>query len=95
MTTNDRKYPPAFRPRAGSIPDAVRYSGIGRASLYKEAARRPGLFRKWNGQNGKTLVDFDILDSIINALPAGPAETKKSLNRWSRRAGNVTKLEVT
>jgi hypothetical protein len=59
------------RPRSGSIRDACSYSGLGRSSLYKEAAKHPGLFRKWNG---RTIVDFNILDSIIDALP--PAEIK-------------------
>jgi len=64
------------RPRSGSIRDACDYSGIGRSSLYKEAARNPGLFRKWNG---RTIVDFNTLDSIIDALP--PAEIKLPLSK--------------
>jgi hypothetical protein len=81
MPTDNPKHRPAFQPRAGSIKDAVRYSGIGRSSLYLEAARHPGLFRKWNGANGRTIVDFDILDSIINALPVGPAKPMPRLPR--------------
>jgi hypothetical protein len=55
-----------FRPRSGSIKAACEYSGIGRSSLYVEAARHAGLFRKWGG---KTIVDFNILDRVIDELP--------------------------
>jgi hypothetical protein len=70
-----------FRPRSGSVKAACEYSGIGRSSLYVEAARHPGLFKKWNGPGGKTIVDFDMLDSIIDALPSidiKPPAAKKS-----------------
>jgi hypothetical protein len=55
-----------FRPRFGSIPGGMRYASIGRTKLYAAAAKRPELFRKWDG---KTLVDFDVLDEIMNDLP--------------------------
>jgi len=55
------------RPRSGRIADAIAYSGLGRTRLYEEAAKRRGLFRK-NGT--ATIVDFDVLDEIIAALPA-------------------------
>jgi hypothetical protein len=40
---------------------------VGRSNLYKLAAEHPGLFRKhgWN-----TLVDTEMLDRILDALPA-------------------------
>jgi hypothetical protein len=54
------------RPRSGRIPDAINYSGLGRTRLYEEAARRPGLFRK---AGAVTLVDFNVLDQVIDELP--------------------------
>ena len=55
------------RPRFGRIPAARIYSGLGRSSLYRLAGMIPGLFKK----HGKsTLVDFDVLDQILDALPA-------------------------
>ena len=60
------------RPRFGKIPVAVAYSGISRTLLYKLREATPSLFRK----NGKaTLVDFDILDELLNRLPV--AERKQ------------------
>jgi hypothetical protein len=55
------------RPRFGRIPAALQYSGTSRSGLYEWAAEYPGLFRK-NG--AATLVDFDILDTILDGLPA-------------------------
>jgi hypothetical protein len=58
--------PSSLQPRFGRIPDAVRYSGIGRGKLYQYAAERPALFRK----NGKAvLVDYAVLDELIASLP--------------------------
>ena len=54
-------------PRLGRLPTATAYSGLGRSSLYRLAGMTPGLFKK----HGKsTLVDFDVLDKILDALPA-------------------------
>jgi hypothetical protein len=54
------------RPRFGTIPSACAYSGRSRSRLYQYAARYEGLFRK----DGKsTLVDFAILDRILDGLP--------------------------
>jgi hypothetical protein len=56
----------SLRPRFGSIWRAVDYSGRSRARLYQLAANHAGLFRK----DGKsTLVDFVILDQILDKLP--------------------------
>jgi hypothetical protein len=85
----------AFRPRFARIRVACGYSGLGRSSLYLEAARHPGLFRKWNGLAGKTLVDLDILDVILSALPPAeitplpPTGTKPSASR-RRHSGRKT-----
>jgi hypothetical protein len=56
------------RPRFLKIPAARRYGGgLSRGTLYKLAAKHPGLFKKY----GKaTLVDLEIFDSILNTLPA-------------------------
>ena len=53
------------RPRFGKIPTAVTYSGVCRSKLYQAAADHPDLFRK----HGKsTLVDFDVLDRVLDKL---------------------------
>jgi hypothetical protein len=57
---------PSTLPRFGTIPRAVDYSGRSRSRLYQLAAKHEGLFRK----DGKsTLVDFTILDQILDELP--------------------------
>jgi hypothetical protein len=59
--------------RWGRIPEAMDRSGLGRSSLYKLAAIHPGLFRK---QGAATLVDFKILDDILEAAPSyNPSRT--------------------
>lgn len=67
------------RPRSGRIPAAIKYSGIGRSSLYEIAAEHEGLFVKFRGA---TLVDFAKLDEILDALPPAkiktPAKSKRS-----------------
>ena len=52
--------------RWGRIPDAIERSGLGRSYLYKLAAEHPGLFRK---HGVATIVDFQILDAILEAAP--------------------------
>ena len=61
------------RPRFGKLPAAVEYSGMSRARLYQLAALTPGLFRK-NGT--ATVVDFSVLDQILDALPAAKIAIK-------------------
>ena len=75
--------PISTRPRFAPIPGACHYGGIGRGEIYekhrqreearKEAAKkseevkkRP-LLRKWGR---KTLVDLDVLDEILDEMPA-------------------------
>ena len=54
------------RPRFGRIPAALAYGGISRSRFYEWARERPELVRK----NGRaSLVDFEILDEILSALP--------------------------
>jgi hypothetical protein len=54
------------RPRFGNIARAVAYSGRSRSRLYQLAAKHEGLFRK---DQKSTLVDFAILDQILDKLP--------------------------
>ena len=54
------------RPRFGRLPKAVAYSGRSRTRLYELAAQYPGLFRK---DGDSTIVDFDVLDGILDSLP--------------------------
>jgi hypothetical protein len=57
---------PRLGRRFGSISAAVDYSGRSRSRLYQLAPKYPGLFRK----DGKsTIVDFSILDAILDDLP--------------------------
>jgi hypothetical protein len=53
-------------PRFGSIPRAIDYSGRSRSRLYQLAAKHEDLFRK---DGGSTLVDFAVLDRILDGLP--------------------------
>jgi hypothetical protein len=61
-----------LRPRMGSIQAACLYSGLSPATLYEEAGRTEGLFRKYGT---KTLVDFDLLTVLLEGLPV--AEVKQ------------------
>jgi hypothetical protein len=56
-----------LRPRFGKIPTAMAYSGRGRSRLYEWANEYHGLFKK---DGVSTLVDFDVLDEILDQLPA-------------------------
>jgi hypothetical protein len=62
-----------LRPRFGKIKDAVDYASVSRSKLYVFAQARPELFRKLGGG---TIVDFDVLDEMLDALPI--AELKGS-----------------
>jgi hypothetical protein len=70
--------PPAlahpFRPRFGKIPAAVAYSGISRSRLYELAAEIPGLFKK---AGASTLVDFEVLDQMLDQLPVAAIKPQK------------------
>jgi hypothetical protein len=57
---------PTSRRRFGKLPDATEYSALSRATLYELAPKYPGLFKK-NG--AATIIDFDILDAILDELP--------------------------
>jgi hypothetical protein len=72
------------RPRFGKIPAAVAYSGVSRTVLYEMREDTPGLFRK----NGKaTLVDFDVLDELLDRLPIAERKTRIAADapRFGRR----------
>jgi hypothetical protein len=68
-------------PRFGTIWAACKYAGVSRSSIYLEAGRTPGLLKKWKG---RTLVDFRILDGILDALP--PAAIKAAAPRVYRKS---------
>ena len=55
------------RPRFGKIETAMAYSGRSRSRLYQLAVQHHGLFVK---DGSSTLVDFNKLDEILDALPA-------------------------
>jgi hypothetical protein len=57
----------AERRRFGKIPKATEYCGLCRSSLYVLAAQHPGLFVK---AGGATLVNFEMLDAIMDTWPA-------------------------
>jgi hypothetical protein len=52
--------------RFGSIWQACAYAGIGRSKLYELARQNPDLMRKCDG---KSIIDFPVLDRIFDALP--------------------------
>ena|SRR5258708_6945479 len=62
--TGDIAEPQLPARRFGPIDAAVHHSGLSEATLYVEAGR----------YGSKTLVDFEILDAILDALP--PADIK-------------------
>jgi hypothetical protein len=59
--------------RFGKIADAIHHSGVSRATLYIWASRHPGLFRK---SGASTVVDFAVLDTILNDLPIANIKMK-------------------
>lgn len=65
---------PFVRPRFGRLSAAVDYSGICRSKIYQFAETAPELFRR-NGSG--TLVDFDVLDRLLDALPVGKDQHKQ------------------
>jgi hypothetical protein len=72
-TVSDRRITDGARPRFGKIPAALSYSGLGRSKLYELAGQHPGLFKK---SGATTLVDFEVLDRVLDSLP--PAAIKPS-----------------
>jgi hypothetical protein len=52
--------------RSGRIPDAIEYSGLCRTALYDLSKQHVGLFKKYGAA---TIVDFSVLDAIIESLP--------------------------
>jgi hypothetical protein len=75
---SDKVARPRTRPRFGKIPAAIAYSGFGRSKLYEVAGANHGLFRK----SGKsTLVDFDLLDELLDNLPAAEIKPRSAGRR--------------
>jgi hypothetical protein len=66
-----------IRPRMGRIAQAVIYSGRSRSRLYELGAEHRGLFRK---DGASTLVDFDVLDQILDALPVAEIKSTAKAN---------------
>jgi hypothetical protein len=64
------------RPKYQKISRASEYSGISRSRLYDHAAKRPELFKK---DGASTLVDFDVLDSILDGLPQAVIKPPKAI----------------
>jgi hypothetical protein len=77
---------PTSRRRFGKLPAATEYSALSRATLYELAPKYPGLFKK-NG--GATIVDFTILDEILDGLPIAEikAPARSSPGRPKKTAG--------
>lgn len=65
--------------RFARIPVAVEYGGISRSGLYLLAPKHEGLFVK---HGYSTLVNLEILDTVLDALPAAkikaPPKRKRS-----------------
>jgi hypothetical protein len=72
------------RPRFGRISTAANYSGISRSRLYEYAAVNAGLFRK-NG--AAVVVDFDVLDQILDKLPVAKIKPPRIRPMKARPAG--------
>jgi hypothetical protein len=66
-TTTTAAATAAPRPRFCKINDAARYASRSRGRLYELAHQHPLLFRK---DRRSTLVDMNVLDSILDGLPA-------------------------
>jgi hypothetical protein len=63
-----------IRPRFGKLPVAIAYSGRSRSRLYEWAHENPGLIRK---DGASTLIDFDVLDRILDALPIADIKAQR------------------
>jgi hypothetical protein len=74
--TKSRKFRAhSMRPRFGRIPAAAEYTGVGRSKIYELGAVTPGLLKKLGAA---TLVDFDVLDQILDALPAADIQPPRA-----------------
>lgn len=80
MVTESTKQ--SVRPRFGKLPTAVAYSGRSRTRLYEWAEKYKGLFKK---DGASTLVDFDILDEILDELPIAVIKVSTDAGRSRRR----------
>jgi hypothetical protein len=68
---------PTIRPRFGKMPTAVAYSGRSKSRIYEWAHQHPGLIRK---DGASALVDFDLLDRILDALPIAEIKPQHRIN---------------
>jgi hypothetical protein len=69
--------PSTVRPRFGKLAAAVAYSGRSRSRIYEWAAQYLGLIRK---DGASSLVDFDILDQILDALPVAEIKPQRRVS---------------
>jgi hypothetical protein len=76
-----------MRPRSGRIPDAIAYSGFARSKLYELAADYPDLFRK---AGTRVIVDFDVIDRIVAALPRAEIRPPKAKRLAAEAANTIT-----
>jgi hypothetical protein len=71
------------RPRFGKLATAVFYSGRSRSRIYEWAAKYKGLIRK---EGSSSIVDFDMLDAILDGLPPAEIKTKAAKSAEARKA---------
>ncbi len=64
-----------IRPRFGKVATASAYSGRSRSRIYELATENPGLIRK---DGASSLVDFDVLDRILDALPVAQIKSSQA-----------------
>jgi hypothetical protein len=69
-----------IRPRFGKVPQAAAYSGRSRSRIYEWAAQYPGLIRK---DGASSLVDFEILDQILDGLPVADIKAPETATNSS------------
>jgi hypothetical protein len=68
------------RPRLAPIDEATDYCGLSRSVLYELAPQWDGLFKKFGR---RTLVDYAVLDRVLDTLPSArirpPARLRKAM----------------
>jgi hypothetical protein len=58
---------PSRSKRWGTVNETTQEYPLGKTEVYETAREHPELLRKWGR---KTIVDWDLLDEIMDALPA-------------------------
>jgi hypothetical protein len=80
---SEQRTQPAGQRRFGKLPAASEYCGLSRATLYELAPKHPGLFRK---HGTATLVDFAVLDAILDNLPIAEIKPVTRARREATKA---------